>query len=186
MTPHGKRLAEVRREVAQAFLRTSLAAGPVPVPEIRARAKAAGLPWRGILRAQAALGVESRKAGFTGGWTWSLQAKNGGGQGNAATPPTPNGDSVRDPLAEVVAHLVVTWTPAGQLASLSVPRAHAGAFAAQREAVFDVLRRARVFRVAAQAGCIGCRDPLPAGQVVCPRCQLALTLVAADGKETRR
>jgi len=54
------------------WLRKLLANGPVDSKEIRSDAKQAGIAWRTVERAKARLGVKPSKAGFSGGWRWSL------------------------------------------------------------------------------------------------------------------
>lgn len=49
-----------------------LAGGPVPVREVRAAAEEAGIGWRTVERAKAALGVRSVR--LDGGIAWALPA----------------------------------------------------------------------------------------------------------------
>ncbi|CAJ0719350.1 AAA family ATPase [Ralstonia mannitolilytica] len=59
-------------EDAMGFLRSLLAAGPVPSKQIKADVAGAGYHWRTIERAKQELGVEARKLGMQGGWVWAL------------------------------------------------------------------------------------------------------------------
>lgn len=69
--------AEVGGALADAkqFLRDILAAGPKPVNDIRAEAKAAGISDRTLDRAKERLPVHSKKHG-QGPWTWELTEKD--------------------------------------------------------------------------------------------------------------
>lgn len=68
------------RSIAQAsqdFLRDVLSGGPEPVKDIRAQADEAGLSWRTVERAKAALGVKAAREGEPGkrgggAWVWAL------------------------------------------------------------------------------------------------------------------
>jgi hypothetical protein len=57
---------------AEHFLEVELADGPRPASEIEAGAKKIGIARTTLFRARRALGVESSKSGFKGGWEWSL------------------------------------------------------------------------------------------------------------------
>ena len=57
---------------AEEFLRDILSAGPVPQKEIKDAAEGHGLAWSTIKRAKARLGIQARKDGMEGGWSWSL------------------------------------------------------------------------------------------------------------------
>ncbi len=57
-----------------AFVRGLLADGPVPAKVMRADADGAGYSWDQVKRASLRIGVEKRKEGLKGGWTWSLPA----------------------------------------------------------------------------------------------------------------
>ena len=64
-----------RRSVAEAWLRDMLAAGPVPVKELEAEAKAAGHSWSSLRRAGDTIGVISERVGglgADGAWHWAL------------------------------------------------------------------------------------------------------------------
>jgi hypothetical protein len=61
---------------AEAFLRQTLAAGPVPVAEVKAKAEADGIAWRTLERAKRTLKVEAFKGGFAASsWAWRLPAE---------------------------------------------------------------------------------------------------------------
>lgn len=59
----------------EAFLRELLAAGPVPAKGIKADADGAGHSWDQVKRASLRMGVEKRKDGLKGGWSWSLKPR---------------------------------------------------------------------------------------------------------------
>jgi|GEM_PF-2043471 len=59
-------------EEAEAFLRETLAAGPLPAKDVRRQGDDAGLSWATIRRAQKKLGVETRPRVPNGPWYWSL------------------------------------------------------------------------------------------------------------------
>ena len=66
---------EDRGELQEAMdvLREILATGPMPARDATAEARKAGVSTRTLDRAKSALGVKSRKQGFSGnGWTWFL------------------------------------------------------------------------------------------------------------------
>ncbi len=71
---------------AREFLKDKLQDGPVPVPEVQAAAKAAGLAWITVRRAKDDLQVAATKPDFKSGWVWALPPK-------ALTPPSPPGMS---------------------------------------------------------------------------------------------
>lgn len=78
--------AEARtvRDEAADLLRAELAEGPRAVKDIRLAASDAGIAWRTIERAKAALGVEARResvgASGAGRWMWRLPAQDPHGQ----------------------------------------------------------------------------------------------------------
>ena len=74
---------------AKGFLLEELAAGPQAQPEIVKLARSHGIAEKTLRRAKTDLGVESSKAGFGGGWQWSLVASSEDGQGG--WPPSQNG-----------------------------------------------------------------------------------------------
>src|SRR5262249_10351147 len=57
---------------AKQFLLDILANAPVPKTEIDEAAEANGISQRTLCRAKSALGVEAKKDGLKGGWTWRL------------------------------------------------------------------------------------------------------------------
>ena len=61
-----------RRNDAEAFLKTILADGPMPVRRIETEAKEAGLAMATVRRAKDAIGVVALKKALDGGWTWEL------------------------------------------------------------------------------------------------------------------
>lgn len=60
------------QDEATAFLRESLKNGPVSTGEVKKEASAAGISWRSVERAKAALEIKSYKQGMEGGWAWAL------------------------------------------------------------------------------------------------------------------
>jgi putative DNA primase/helicase len=66
----GGTLADAKR-----FLGDELAGGPLPTKTIRADADGAGYSWATMRRAKKALGIEVRKSGLRGGWSWALPPK---------------------------------------------------------------------------------------------------------------
>jgi hypothetical protein len=57
---------------AKSFLEDELANGPLPVEQIKASAKAAGISWPSVNRAKKGMPVSSSKVGD--GWVWTLFA----------------------------------------------------------------------------------------------------------------
>jgi putative DNA primase/helicase len=62
----------VAMDEAVDFLREELANGPRTVQDIKKAAAGAGMAWRTIGRAKAALSVKSSKQGLENGWVWDL------------------------------------------------------------------------------------------------------------------
>lgn len=60
------------RSMAEEWLSELLQQGPMRSDEVKAQAVAAGMAWRTVRRAQESLGITPRKAGFDGGWVWTL------------------------------------------------------------------------------------------------------------------
>lgn len=60
------------REEAIAFLLEELHPGALPARKLEARARDAGISNTTLRRAKKELGIIARKAGFDGGWVWSL------------------------------------------------------------------------------------------------------------------
>ena len=60
------------RDEAVVFLIEELRSDPLPARELEARAKDAGISHSTLRRAKSELGIIVRKAGFDGGWVWSL------------------------------------------------------------------------------------------------------------------
>ena len=61
--------------VAKDFLEDELANAPLPVDQIQAAAKAAGISWPSVLRAKSTMLITSEKVGS--GWTWTLLTAKG-------------------------------------------------------------------------------------------------------------
>jgi len=61
--------------VAKDFLEDELASAPLPVDQIQAAAKAAGISWSSVLRAKSNMCITSEKVGS--GWTWTLLTAKG-------------------------------------------------------------------------------------------------------------
>lgn len=61
-----------RGEEARDWLKEILNNGPVPEPQIKAKAQHEGLKWRTVRRAKVALKVRSQKTSMGGGWSWEL------------------------------------------------------------------------------------------------------------------
>jgi putative DNA primase/helicase len=57
----------------EAFVRGSLAGGPLSAKVFKADAEGAGYRWHTVQRAAKRLGAESRKDGMSGGWRWGFQ-----------------------------------------------------------------------------------------------------------------
>jgi putative DNA primase/helicase len=57
---------------SEEFLKSILGNGPVPSKQIQSEAKAAGLSWATVRRAQSRLGIKAQKTGMDGGWVWAL------------------------------------------------------------------------------------------------------------------
>jgi putative DNA primase/helicase len=60
------------KSAAEAFLKETLASGPVSKRDIEEAAEANGIAERTLFRAKAELGILAKKSGFGGGWTWQL------------------------------------------------------------------------------------------------------------------
>jgi AAA domain len=78
----GPVLDRQERRAADDWLLERLADGPVPVGEIRAAARGAGLAWRTLERAKTRLGVQAELLGYgsAGRWQWHLpETANGTG-----------------------------------------------------------------------------------------------------------
>ena len=54
------------------FLKDALRDGPVPAKEMKKEAADAGISSKSLRSAREALGIKPEKAGFEGGWVWSL------------------------------------------------------------------------------------------------------------------
>lgn len=63
------------REEAIAWLEQFLADGPRSANEVKAEARAAGLSWSTVRRAQDVLGIRPSKTQFRGSWEWALPTK---------------------------------------------------------------------------------------------------------------
>jgi 5S rRNA maturation endonuclease (ribonuclease M5)/archaellum biogenesis ATPase FlaH len=74
---------------AESFLLEELAAGPVAAKEMKAKARAAGIAERTLMRAKASVHVTSAKDGFQGLWTWSLPDEERQRMPKDATVPPP-------------------------------------------------------------------------------------------------
>jgi len=57
---------------AKDALRAILADGPLTANEVRRRVSSEGVSWATALRAKKALGIDPKKSGLRGGWTWGL------------------------------------------------------------------------------------------------------------------
>ena len=63
--------------VAKDFLQDELANAPLPVDQLQAAAKAAGISWSSVLRAKNTMLITSERV--ANGWTWTLlSAKENG------------------------------------------------------------------------------------------------------------
>jgi len=78
------REAATEREQAAAWLRELLAAGPVPVSQVRRKALDAGFSWVTVKRAKAVAAVEHYSTGRRAAWEWRLAG--------ACAPPDSNVD----------------------------------------------------------------------------------------------
>ncbi len=104
-------------ERATDLLADLLAEGPRATGDIREAAQAAGLKWRTVETAKAALAVRATKDG-RGGWSWSLGADMG--QDRAAKAVSPQDRKAASPQVAPVA-LSVRPAPAGEAPALSDP-----------------------------------------------------------------
>jgi RecA-family ATPase len=68
--------SRTERDEAKGWLSAMLADGPVSAKQIRTESEQAGHAWATIRRAQRDLGVDIRKDGFQGAWTWRLPSKD--------------------------------------------------------------------------------------------------------------
>jgi hypothetical protein len=87
--------APAAREAAVKWLSDVLAASPLPVAEIEAQAKAAGLSKATVRRAREEMGIIPRKRTFSGGWEWGLpepQEVHPIAKGAPAVPRCPRGE----------------------------------------------------------------------------------------------
>lgn len=73
-------------EDAARFLRDLLAAGPVPVKQVKADVFGAGYAWRTIERAKKVVGVDAVKLGMKEGWVWKLAPEDRQENTKTATP----------------------------------------------------------------------------------------------------
>ncbi len=78
LAPDGESSPRSEVQEAETFLRELLANGLVPVKDVGAEAKNAGIAWRTIERAKTTLGVTSKRDGETGQrgggqWSWGLR-----------------------------------------------------------------------------------------------------------------
>ena len=67
---------ELKSDMASEWLRELLAAGPLPVDEVKRSAEAAGYAWATVRRAMNTAGVQSRREGGIGAagrWVWTLK-----------------------------------------------------------------------------------------------------------------
>ena len=76
-------------EEAVAFLEERLSAGALPAKDIQREAREVGISGRTLQRGSKRLGVVKRKAGFGGGWAWSLplEVAEGGQDGPKVSAP---------------------------------------------------------------------------------------------------
>jgi putative DNA primase/helicase len=72
MTPRTAEASPRRRDMAAEWLRDLLARGPMPVRQIEAEAKEAGISWATVRRAADGLGIVAQKGGYQVGWAWRL------------------------------------------------------------------------------------------------------------------
>jgi len=66
------------RQEAAEWLRSILSDGPISAVELQRRAEADGIKERTLKRAKALAGVESKREGFGGSWTWQLKDSHRG------------------------------------------------------------------------------------------------------------
>ena len=59
----------------EAFIRGCLADGPVTAKQMQTDTNGAGFSWDRVKRQAHRMGVERRKDGFSGGWTWALHGE---------------------------------------------------------------------------------------------------------------
>ena len=59
------------------FLQQTLASGPMPVKEVKAHAREAGINEKPLRNARCRLGIKPEKTRFDGGWQWGLPAEDG-------------------------------------------------------------------------------------------------------------
>lgn len=64
--------SQTELERAREFLRSELAAGPMPANQVQAGARANAISEKTLNRAKKDLGVVARKGAFAGGWNWAL------------------------------------------------------------------------------------------------------------------
>lgn len=74
--PTASRRGQPRRRAAE-FLRDFLSDGKRPADEVFAAAETHGITEKTLNRAAKELGIEKTKAGFDGGWLWSLSPSDG-------------------------------------------------------------------------------------------------------------
>jgi putative DNA primase/helicase len=72
MAPRTAEASPRRRDMATEWLRDLLARSPVPVRQIEADAKEAGISWATVRRAADGLGIVAEKTGYEAGWAWRL------------------------------------------------------------------------------------------------------------------
>jgi AAA domain len=94
------------RRAADDWLRERLADGPVPVGELQAAARGAGLAWRTIQRAKTRLGVRAALRGYgsAGRWQWHLPETANATDHQSETA-TPHDVAVSDETAAKLADL---------------------------------------------------------------------------------
>lgn len=77
LAPDAPQEERMTRDDAEGLLRELLTNGPLPVKEVESEAKSAGISWRTVERAKAALNIRASRVqeGFGGGrghWVWAL------------------------------------------------------------------------------------------------------------------
>jgi hypothetical protein len=77
-TRRGRSGSATRLDDAEAFLKTTLANGPLPVRRIESEAKEAGLTMATVRRAKDALGAKTSKTALDKGWVWELPPTESG------------------------------------------------------------------------------------------------------------